>query len=246
MSYLSVVVYGFRAWVSSAWSQGRDKVAGVLPVDPEPVSSPARSQPALVAEPGSLLQRLEDSRMSSESWGVVDNISVPVNLALIVEDDPATADQLRRHLEQHHVSVRIARDGGQAQATFSMHKPDFVILDLILPGESGFEICERFKQADAAVPVLVISEMDRPDSRELAERVGADGYLPKPVHGEVLIETVRTIADRVWRKHHDSGTDPSRVRFVCVCGKKFKVSASHRGKTLTCPQCGEPLTVPRR
>lgn len=185
--------------------------------------------------------------MSADLFGAVERISVPVNLVLIVEDNPAEADAIKRALEQHHVNVRIAKDGGQAQASFSMHKPDFVILDLILPGESGFEICERFKQADASVPVLVISEMDRPDSRELAERVGADGYLPKPVSADFLVEMVRGIAERVWKQHHaDAEADPTRVRFVCACGKKFKVSSSHRGKSLTCPQCGEPLTVPRR
>lgn len=187
--------------------------------------------------------------MSSDLWGAVPNISVPVNLVLIVEDDPAAAEFIKNQLEKHHVKVRIAKDGGQAQATFSMHKPDFVILDLILPGESGFEICERFKSADPTVPVLVVSEMDRDDSRELAGRVGADAYLAKPLDPQLVVETVREIAEKVWRKTHADDAaevDTTRIRFNCVCGKKFKVSPSHRGKTLTCPQCGEPLTVPRR
>ena len=185
--------------------------------------------------------------MSSDHWRPPENISVPVNLVLIVEDDARSAEGIKRVLEQHHVSVRIAKDGGQAQATFSMHKPDFVILDLILPGESGFEICERFKSADSKVPVLVVTEMDREDSRELAGRVGADGYLAKPIDPQLLIETVREIAEKVWRQTHtDAETDTTRIRFNCTCGKKFKVSPAHRGKTLTCPQCGEPLTVPRR
>ncbi len=185
--------------------------------------------------------------MSSDQWGALPNISVPVNLVLVVEDDPASAEEIKLQLEQHHVKVRVAKDGGQAQATFSMHKPDFVILDLILPGESGFEICERFKSADPNVPVLVISEMDREDSRELAGRVGADAYLAKPLEAGQLVETVRDIAEKVWRRTHgDADAETTRIRFNCTCGKKFKVSPSHRGKTLTCPQCGEPLTVPRR
>lgn len=184
--------------------------------------------------------------MSVDTWGVVDKISVPVNLALVVEDDPAEADKIKRALEKHHVSVRLAKDGGQAQATFSMHKPDFVILDLILPGESGFEICERFKAADVAVPILVVTEMDRTDSRELAKRVGADGYLTKPFNADKLIDQVREIAERVWKLHHgEPESDATRIRFVCACGKKFKVSASRRGKRLNCPQCGEPLTIPQ-
>lgn len=184
--------------------------------------------------------------MSSDNWGIVEKISVPVNLALIVEDDPVSAETIKHVLERHHVSVRLAKDGGQAQATFSMHKPDFVILDLILPGESGFEICERFKSADPSVPVLVVTEMDRVDSRELAKRVGADGYLTKPIEAVQLIEAVREIAERVWKQtHSDQEADATRIRFTCTCGKKFKVSSSRRGKRLTCPQCGEPLTIPQ-
>ncbi len=185
--------------------------------------------------------------MSSDNWGAVSSISVPVNLVLVVEDEPEAAEYVKTVLGKHHVKVRIAKDGGQAQATFSMHKPDFVILDLMLPGESGFEICERFKTADASVPVLIISQIDMPDSRELANRVGADGYLTKPLDAELLIETIRSIAERVWHATHtEPEGDPERIRFTCTCGKKFKVSSSHRGKSLTCPQCGEPLTVPRR
>ena len=183
--------------------------------------------------------------MSSENWGAIESISVPVNLVLIVEDDAASAEALKSVLEQHHVKVRLAKDGGQAQATFSMHKPDFVILDLILPGETGFEICERFKLADPTVPVLIVTEMDREDSRELAKRVGADGYLLKPVDPAQLIETVREIAERIWQQAHaEPEAAPSRIKFVCGCGKKFRVSSSHRGRRLTCPQCGEPLVVP--
>ncbi len=193
-----------------------------------------------------LVMSVESRAMSSDGWGLSQKISVPVNLVLIIEDDPSSAERMRSALERHHVTVRVAKDGGQAQATFSMHKPDFVILDLILPGESGFEICERFKSSDASVPVLVITEMDRVDSRELAKRVGADGYLTKPIDADQLIETVREIAERVWKQtHSDQESDETRIRFTCTCGKKFKVSSTRRGKRLTCPQCGEPVTIPQ-
>lgn len=185
--------------------------------------------------------------MSSENWGAISSISVPVNLVLVVEDEPEAAEFVKDVLVKQHVKVRIAKDGGQAQATFSMHKPDFVVLDLMLPGESGFEICERFKTTDSSVPVLVISQIDMPDARELANRVGADGYLTKPLDADQLLEAIRSIAERVWQASHaEPEGDPTRIRFTCTCGKKFKVSSSHRGKSLTCPQCGEPLTVPRR
>ncbi len=183
-----------------------------------------------------------------QRWGSLGDIEIPINLVLVIDDEPDCAGFVKNVLEQQHISVRIAKDGGQAQATFSMHKPDFVILDLMLPGESGYEICERIKNADESVPVLVLSAIDMDDSRELALRVGADGYLLKPVSPEELMLKVRELAETVWERTH-LGTRKhagERIRFHCGCGKKFKVSSSHRGKSLTCPQCGEPLIVPKQ
>lgn len=183
-----------------------------------------------------------------QRWSSLGNVEVPVKLVLVVEDDPADAAAVREMLEAVRIDVRVVKDGGQAQATFTMHKPDFVILDLMLPGESGFEICDRLKHADDSVPVLVLTAIDLDDSRELARRVGADGYLCKPVVPEDLLAEIRRIAEVVWERTHlkQPPAEFERIRFVCICGKKFKVSPQHRGKSLTCPQCGEPLIVPKQ
>jgi len=167
------------------------------------------------------------------------------NRILLVEDEADTAGFIKELLENHGYQVVVAKDGGQAHSAFAMHKPDFVILDLILPGESGFEICERIKQHEAGVPVLVLSAIDMDDSRELARRVGADGYLTKPFDPNELVHRITDVAEQVWERTHMRKTrNTDRIRFKCRCGKKFKVSANHKGKTLTCPECGEPLTVP--
>ena len=94
--------------------------------------------------------------------------------------------------------------------------------------------------------VLIVTAIDLDESRELAQKVGADGYMTKPYRPDDLIARIREIANKVWEKTHlEPDADPMRVRFVCSCGKKFKVSSTHRGKSLTCPQCGEPVAVPR-
>lgn len=165
---------------------------------------------------------------------------------LLVEDEPSSAEAMCAVLEQHGFHVQIAKDGGQAHASFAMHTPDFVILDLILPGESGFEICEHMKQKNDSVPVLIVSAIEIEESRELADRVGADGYLCKPIAPEVLLATIDEIANRVWERNHDiSAKADGRIRFHCTCGKRYKVSPVHRGKTLTCSDCGAPVIVPR-
>jgi two-component system, OmpR family, response regulator len=180
------------------------------------------------------------------SGQVTSPASATIHRILVVEDDVDTVARMRNDLEECGFEVHTAKDGGQAQASFVMRRPDLVILDLILPGESGFELCERLKQIDDSIPVVIVSAMSLPDSRTLATRVGADGYIVKPWARQQLVQTIDDVARR-WledRLGHKKIVD--RVKFGCQnCGKKFKVSASHRGKSLTCPTCGEPVHVPR-
>ena len=165
---------------------------------------------------------------------------------MVVEDDAKSAEFIKELLEERGYSVAIAKDGGQAQTTFVMRKPDFVILDVILPGESGFEICERMKQIDENIPVMFLSVIELEDARSLARRVGADGFMAKPFDPDELVAQIESIAQKVWEKTHlEQPKEERRIRFSCRCGKRFKVSPMHKGKTLTCPECGEPLVVPR-
>ena len=90
---------------------------------------------------------------------------------LLVEDDPAAADSLKALLEQHGYRVQVAKDGGQAHSAFRMRRPDFVITDLILPGENGFELIDRMKRSDESVPVLVLSAISLVPVRKFISRV---------------------------------------------------------------------------
>ena len=168
------------------------------------------------------------------------------HLVLVVEDDAETAQSLKQLLEQHGQEVLITKDGGQAQATFAMRQPDIVILDLILPGESGFEVCQRIRQTHETVPVLILSVIDIPDSKQLAERVGADGYLTKPFDPNTLLECVSRLLQQAWeQKQGRQPKEEDRIHFSCQCGKRFKVNPVHKGETLTCSSCGETLLIPR-
>ncbi|MEW4526522.1 MAG: response regulator [Maioricimonas sp. JB045] len=172
-----------------------------------------------------------------------------VNRVLIVEDDRDEAEFLKSFLEERRFGVEVARDGGQAHAAFTMHRPDFVILDVILPNNvSGFEVCEQLKRLDDGVPVMMLTAIDMDDARQLAQRVGADGYLTKPYDPEALVEQIHALSEEIWSRRHlepDAATVDSKVRFECPdCGKRLKVSGTHRGRTLNCPRCGQPVKVP--
>jgi DNA-binding response OmpR family regulator len=173
---------------------------------------------------------------------------VIVHHILVVDDEAETAAFVKTLLEQHGYDVTVAKDGGQAHSMFVMKKPDFVILDMLLPGETGFEVCERLKILERHVPVLALTAIDMDDARNLAHRVGVDAYVTKPFDPDELLRLIKETAEEVWRKSRqeaDQGAQAKPVRFACRCGKRFKVARQHRGKTLTCPNCGEPVLVPR-
>ena len=166
---------------------------------------------------------------------------------LIVEDDAENAETLKTFFESKGFRISVAKDGGQAHGAAAMSKPDFVITKIILPGESGFEICERMKLMDKYMPVMMLTEIDLDASRNLSARVGADGYLTKPYDTDTLLQMVREIADSVWhRANSDPANEKGRIRFRCKCGQKFNERMSNRGKSISCPQCGERITIPEQ
>jgi CheY-like chemotaxis protein len=171
-----------------------------------------------------------------------------VHRVLVVEDDQQEADFLQSYLKSRKLTAEVARDAGQAHSTFTMRLPDAVVLELILPNDvTGFEVCERMKRENRNVPVIVLTEVDRDDARDLAIRVGADGYLTKPYDPDELVKVIFDAAERLWKQAHIDPEEGSgeKVRFLCgECGKKLKVSPSHRGKTLNCPKCGQSVMVP--
>jgi two-component system chemotaxis response regulator CheY len=101
---------------------------------------------------------------------------------LVVEDDPEVRKLVRKSLERLAFTVAEARTGKEAMELLAKSEPDLVCLDLMLPEQSGYEICEYIRKTTAlrSVPVLVISARALPEDRAHAEEVGADAYLIKP------------------------------------------------------------------
>ena len=143
------------------------------------LSNYLRRQGVLVIHKGAQLLEASFWGAFQRVDGMIDEVArltplaLIANFILVVEDDEDEATFLKELLEKHKYRVTVARDGGQAQATFVMRKPDFVILDLILPGESGFEVCQRLKQANSTVPVLVLTAVDMPEAQVLASTSAA-------------------------------------------------------------------------
>ena len=114
---------------------------------------------------------------------------------LVVDDDTRIAAAVRRSLVYEGYDVEVAGDGSAAFARARERIPDLVILDVMLPGMSGIEICKRLRQ-DGDVPILMLTARDGTADRVLGLDSGADDYLVKPFAYEELLARVRALLRR--------------------------------------------------
>ena len=101
---------------------------------------------------------------------------------LVVEDEPGLADLLDYILKEEGYHVRLASSAETAMALIRQEPPDMILLDLILPGVDGMEICRRVRanQATAEVPIIIITAKSDARDRQKALDAGADDYMLKP------------------------------------------------------------------
>lgn len=175
---------------------------------------------------------------------------VLLNRIMLIEEDAASVEETKKLLTEKGFQVSVARDGGQAQGTIRMHPPDLILMQVILPGESGFEICEKVKENYPRVPILFYSEVSLDSAINLGERVGGDGYLIKPAAPEKLFETMQQVAEAVWQQaqEEDDGDTPEdgHIKFRCKCGQRFKEKYENRGKYTTCQGCQNRTRIPNK
>ncbi|MHB1132615.1 MAG: response regulator transcription factor [Chloroflexota bacterium] len=114
---------------------------------------------------------------------------------LLVDDDEAVLNSLRRALALGGYEVRVAADGATALSLAEDEMPDLVVLDVMLPDVSGFEVCRLLRLA-SAVPILLLTARDTVPDRVKGLDLGADDYLVKPFSLDELLARVRALLRR--------------------------------------------------
>lgn len=114
---------------------------------------------------------------------------------LVVDDDPTVAEVVSGYLDRAGYVVDRAEDGPQALARAAAHWPDLVVLDLMLPGMDGLEVCRRMR-ARGPVPVIMLTARGDEDDRILGLEVGADDYVTKPFSPRELVLRVESVLRR--------------------------------------------------
>ncbi|MET9252724.1 response regulator transcription factor [Streptomyces sp. NPDC003717] len=114
---------------------------------------------------------------------------------LVVDDDPTVAEVVAGYLDRAGYAVDRAGDGPSALTRAAEHRPDLVVLDLMLPGMDGLEVCRRLR-GSGPVPVIMLTARGDEDDRVLGLEVGADDYVTKPFSPRELVLRVESVLRR--------------------------------------------------
>jgi len=114
---------------------------------------------------------------------------------LVVEDDPTVAEVVGRYLEREGYEVQTVSDGHDAVSRTLAAPPDLMVLDLMLPGIDGLEVCRRVR-AFAPVPIIMLTALGQESDRVLGLELGADDYMAKPFSPRELTARVKSVLRR--------------------------------------------------
>jgi two-component system copper resistance phosphate regulon response regulator CusR len=115
---------------------------------------------------------------------------------LLVEDDPELAAILESGFREQGMNIARAGSLPEARQAASLHPFDVIILDVMLPGGSGLDLCHELRQRDVTTPILMLTARDAVDDRVTGLEVGADDYVTKPFAFRELVARVRALARR--------------------------------------------------
>lgn len=126
---------------------------------------------------------------------------------LVVEDDPQVRDVVRRYLERDGLAVQVAATGTEGLELARRSRPSLVVLDVMLPGLSGLELCRILRDVDGSdVPIIMLTALDDTDDRIAGLQTGADDYIGKPFSVKELALRVGSV---LRRSRSGAGTDTS-------------------------------------
>lgn len=167
---------------------------------------------------------------------------------LVVEDEDAIASVLVRGLEEAGYAVTVASDGKTGLELAQARPYHLIILDLMLPGLNGMQVCRELREGRNPVPILMLTARDAVDDRVKGLETGADDYLPKPFEFKELLARVRALLrrDKLHKTRHIAVADleiDTAAHRVSRAGKEVHLSpreydllealASQEGRVLT-------------
>ncbi|MEO0091198.1 MAG: response regulator [candidate division WOR-3 bacterium] len=114
---------------------------------------------------------------------------------LVVEDDRNLSELIKMRLEENGFEVVTAYDGLEAISQVRKHKPDLIVLDLMLPRLDGYQVCTIIKNYEtfSKIPIIILTARSSIEAKEIAFKTGADAFMVKPFDGQKLVATIKNL-----------------------------------------------------
>lgn len=128
---------------------------------------------------------------------------------LLAEDDELTRQGLAEVLASEGYEVTQAANGQAALDSFEATRPDFVCLDIMMPGQSGYDVCRRIRAHDAEIPIIFISARSEEIDKVVGFELGADDFIVKPFGVREVVARIRAVTRRCYASH--SASDSPRA-----------------------------------
>ena len=146
---------------------------------------------------------------------------------LVVDEERDTRRLLRDYLTKHGFRVSTAADGREMRQMLALHTIDLIVLDLLLPGEDGLQLCrDQTMRRGPHIPILVLTSRDEEADRVIGLEMGADDYLVKPFAPRELLARIRAVLRRT-RMLPPNLQSPETARFIDFDGWRLDTHARH-------------------
>ena len=149
---------------------------------------------------------------------------------MVVDDDPNIAQLVRLYLEKEGFDVTIETRGDTAVDAFRKSQPSLILLDLMLPGMDGLQVCRTIRQG-STVPIIMLTAKDETYDKVLGLELGADDYITKPFEGRELVARVKA----VLRRSAQTETAQSTLTFPQLSISLEKYEVLYQGKVVEMP-----------
>jgi DNA-binding response OmpR family regulator len=149
-------------------------------------------------------------------------------LILVVEDDPSIALGLEEVLRGENFDVAVIRRGDEVIDAAAKRKPALIVLDVMLPGLSGFDVCKQLRARKCSAPILMLTAKGQEIDKVVGLGLGADDYVTKPFGVKELIARIHALLRRAGPVKESESKSEFKIGTATVDAKKFQI---RRGKT---------------
>ncbi|MBR3105789.1 MAG: response regulator transcription factor [Clostridia bacterium] len=149
---------------------------------------------------------------------------------MVVDDDPNIAQLVKLYLEKEGYEVSVETRGDEAVAAFQKNPPSLMLLDIMLPGMDGWQVCRAIRQT-SSIPIIMLSAKDETFDKVLGLELGADDYITKPFEGKELVARVKA----VLRRAGPGETEKDILSFPGLSISLEKYEVYYQGKLLDMP-----------